>query len=129
MADPVPRISRQSLRSMANRARVLTIVLAAGLDGIAMKALHKTTGMSITSLQKHLGVLSGSGQVECSDATGQGCRWGPPGTWAHHQGNRDRNAARREARAARSHQVRRPRATARRLPPNSVWALADLCHG
>ena len=124
-----PRLTIPTRRNIADRAHILRLVLAAGLGGLRAAVLMIEVKRSAQCVGSHLVALEGAGLIERSNSTGNGCKWGQPGTWAHHQGDRDRNAARREARAARSHQVRRPRATARRLPPNSVWALADLCHG
>ena len=93
MADP--RLTIPTRRNLADRETILRLVLAAGVGGIRAAVLMIEVKRSAQCVGSHLVALEDAGLIERSSATGNGCKWGPPGTWAHHQGARDREAARR----------------------------------
>jgi len=93
MADP--RLTIPTRRNIADRAHILRLVLAAGLGGLRAAVLMIEVKRSAQCVGSHLVALEGAGLIERSNSTGNGCKWGQPGTWAHHQGARDREAARR----------------------------------
>ena len=91
----VPVISKQSLYRLADRVEILRLVLAAGLVGIRSAVIAAQIGRSVQCVGGHLVELERDKLIERSIRTGNNCRWGAPGIWAHHQGARDREAARR----------------------------------
>lgn len=80
----------------ATRRDIKTFVLGAGFGGIRMAALMAATGAASTTVGDHLRALATANLIERSDTAGSSCAWGPPGTWAHHQKQRDRTAHERQ---------------------------------
>lgn len=64
----------------------------AGVSGIASSAVASMLGCGIETVSGHLRALEKAGLVERSRYTGNQVRWGPPGTWAHHEAARGRAA-------------------------------------
>ena len=135
------RPSKQTLRRLADRAEILRLVLAAGVTGISSARLTGPLGRSRICVGSHLTALAAEHKIERSHTTGQSCKWGPPGTWAHYQGARDREDQRRHSRRRilsdadyeASLPYRRTLVPAAHVaaietrPPNSVWEVAQRC--
>ena len=88
--------TRPQIEAISMRKAILRAVIKAGVCGIRMAALMVMTGRSTTNVGEKLRALAAEEKIECSNSGGNNCVWGPPGTWAHHQKQRDRTAHTRQ---------------------------------
>jgi DNA-binding transcriptional ArsR family regulator len=68
----------------------LGIVHEAGLTGIASSKIAVAASCNIETVSRHIRDLRAAGLIEPSRKAGVSMRWGPPGTWAHHEADRGR---------------------------------------
>jgi hypothetical protein len=136
-AGCVPKVRAATLQKQEDRKRVLAFAIAAGVAGVSISEVKAYLGRAHETCLQHLRALKAEGLLECSHNSGRTCRWGPIGTWAHHQGSRDREAQRREQRAYErkddplvTDPIVQTRVPAHLVPPllnipvPSVWAYA-----
>jgi DNA-binding transcriptional ArsR family regulator len=82
--------------------KIKKVVVMAGVSGIASSAVASALSCGIETVSGHLRKLEKAGFVERSRYTGHQVRWGPPGTWAHHEAARGKAAINAQAKRRRA---------------------------
>lgn len=81
--------------------KILDVVVKAGLAGIASSKIAANASCNIKTVSHHIRALRAAGLVEPSRNAGVLMRWGPPGTWAHHEAARGKASMEKQKRSRR----------------------------